>query len=237
MDAAALAALWATVAGPVGQLARLPPPAPPEAVFSEAAAGRVGRMSLPGKGVGAWGLLPVPRELAWLAMTDDRLADDVESLTEVRLRGAWTQPKLIYQRLDLPWPFADRHWVLDVANTTVLAQQTGVWERAWTQDGDALAAVREKTDVALFDAAETLPHNRGNWLLVPVDSGHTLAIYQVWTDLGGSIPPAAVEAWVRASLSDLYADLTVHAAAVRARYGPGCDAQIGPDGKTIACHG
>ncbi len=194
-------------------------------------------MALPGKGVGAWGVLPVPRELAWLAMTDDHLADDVESLTEVRIRGAWTQPKLIYQRLDLPWPFADRHWVLDVANTTVLAQRSGVWERAWTQDGHALAGVRERTDAPLFDAAETLPHNRGNWLLVPIDAESTLAIYQVWTDLGGSIPPAAVEAWVRASLNELYADLALHAAAVRARYGLGCDAQLGADGSTIACFG
>lgn len=235
MDAAALAALWATVAAPVGDLARFPPPTPPAAVFSEAAAGRVGRMSLAGQGVAAWGLLPVPRDLAWLAMTDDRLADAVASLTEVRLRGAWTEPKLIYQRLDLPWPFADRHWVLDVANTMELARRSGVWERAWMQDGGALAAVRDRTDAVLFDAAETLPHNRGNWLLLPVDSRHTLAVYQVWTDLGGSIPPAAVEAWVRASLTDLYADLTVHAAAVAARYRQGCATQRGADGQTIPC--
>lgn len=215
--------------------ARFAPPEPDRALLAQVAAGKVGRSTEGPSGVVAWGVIPAPRELVWLTMTDDHLSDAVQALTEVRLRGSWTSPKLIYQRLDLPWPFADRHWVLAVANNGALAEATGVWERAWTQDDSALPGVRSRTDPALFDAAATLPVNRGSWLLVPVDATRTLAVYQVWTELGGSIPTAAVTAWTRASLDGLYADLSAHTEAVRARYGPGCEVQRGADGAPIAC--
>lgn len=234
MDAAALSALWLAVAGPVARDARVPPPTPPAAVLAEVARGKVGRVALPEKGVAAWGILPASRELLWLSLTDDHLDDDVAELTEVILHGHWAAPKTMYQRIDLPWPFADRHYVLVSENNTKLAG-SGVWERAWQVDNTELAGARTKTDSAAFDASEALPMNRGAWLLVPIDADHTLGVYQAWTDLGGAIPAEAAQTWARASLDDLYASLMKHTVAVAARYGAGCAPQPAPDGVAIAC--
>lgn len=232
MDAAALASVWLGVAAPIAQDAKVPPPAPAPAVLAEVARGKVGRVSLPGKGLAAYGVLPISRALAWLTLTDDHLDDDVAELTEVLLDGRWTTPKVIYQRIDLPWPFADRHYVLVSENNPALAA-AGVWERAWHVDNTRLPGARPLTDAAAFDAATPLPDNRGSWLLVPIDPGHTLAVYQAWTDLGGAIPADAAQGWARASVDDLYASLLKHSAAVAARCAAGC-AATGPDGSALS---
>lgn len=235
MEAAGLLALWASVEGSVGRLAVVPPAAPSAAVAREVDAGGIGRAVAPAGGVAAWGVLPVNQPLLWLTLTDDRLSENVNALTERALEGSWASPKLLYQRIDLPWPFADRHWVLRLANNTRLAQAAGVWERSWTVDSAALARGRTDADAAVFDASTELTVNRGAWLLVPVDEGHTLAVYQAWTDLGGNIPAEAADTWARSSLSGLYAGLRKHAAVVRSRYGAGCRPQPGADGAPIAC--
>lgn len=235
MEAAALAALWATVAGPIQAHAKLPPPTPSAAVLAEVSRGKVGRMKLPEAGVAAFGVLPASRELLWLSLTDDHLQDDVAELEERVLRGHWASPKTMYERIDLPWPFADRHWILVSENNGALAKASGVWERAWHVDNSELAAARAHTDPATFDAAQALPLSRGDWLLVTIDAGTTLAVYQSWTDLGGAIPAEAAASWARASLDDLYSSLLTHSTSVKRRYGPGCEPQPGPDGAPIPC--
>lgn len=235
MDTAGLLALWTSVSANVSMMATVPPPAPTPALAAEVAAGRVARSPAASGGVAAWGILPVPQPLLWLALTDDRLSENVEALTERALEGSWASPKTLYQRLDLPWPFADRHWVLRCANNGPLARAAGVWERSWTVDAEALPRGRTEADAALFDASVALTVNRGAWLLVPVDAGSTLAVYQTWTEMGGGIPTEAADAWARSSVTGLYAGLRKHADAVRARYGPGCRRQPGADGALIPC--
>ena len=233
MDAVGLAALWTALAGPLSS-ARVPPPTLRANAFAELAAGRIVRNKLPGDGLAAFGVLPVSQALLWLTVTDDHLSDDVAELTEVRLHGAWSSPKTLYQRIDLPWPFADRHYVLRSENNAALAAH-GVWERAWHVDNTEIQAARALTDAALFDAAETLSVNRGDWLLVPVDAEHTLTVYQSWTDLGGAILPEATEAWSRATVEGLFRSVEKHSVDVEKRYGPGCAVQGGPDGVPIPC--
>lgn len=235
MDGAALAVVWASVSGGVGAHSVLPPAPPSSAVLAEAAAGKVGRVALDEAGVAAWGVLPVSQPLLWLTLTDDHLSDSVDALAETALEGRWSSPKLLYQRIDLPWPFADRHWVLRLANNTPLARASGVWERSWSVDEGSLSGARARTDAELFDSSTAVAVNRGAWLLVPVDGAHTLAVYQAWTDLGGNIPAEAAESWARSSLTGLYAGLTKHSRVVRARYGSGCEGQLGGDGVQIPC--
>jgi hypothetical protein len=235
VDAASLAALWAGLEAGVRRHAAFPPPPPTSSVLAAAAGGHVGRAALPGGGVVAWGVLPVPKTLVWLTLTDDHLADDVDALTEVALEGRWAQPKLLYQRIDLPWPFADRHWVLRLRNNGALAAETGAWERSWSVEPDALPGARARTDAARFDASEALTVNHGAWLLVSLDETHTLGIYQAATELGGNIPAEAADTWARSSLTGLYAGLETHARVVSARYGPGCSPQPGADGVPIPC--
>ena len=197
------------------------------------AEGRVA-VSTPAKGgVAAWGVLALSRELAWLALTDDHLSDAVSGLTEVVLRGHGSTPKLLYQRIDLPWPFLDRHWVLALGNNEPLARASGAWERSWRVENGEIQSARARTDPADFDGAQPVTVNHGSWLLVPADASHTLAVYQAATVLEGNIPAAAADSWTRASLDDLYAGIGRHAVAVATRYGAGCAKQPGADGALI----
>ena len=224
MSAAALAAAWAAVSAQVTELARVPPPALDARVWDDVAAGRVARRTRAGEPatVVGVGVLDVSREAAWLSLTDDRLSAEIESLTEVALEGAWAAPKLLYSRLDLPWPFADRHWVIALTNNTRLATASGVWERAWTVRPDALAQARGRTDPAAFDAAEAVAVNEGAWLLVPLDARRTLGVYQARATMGGGIPDGAVDAYTRSSLDGLFEGVERNAANVARRYGAGC---------------
>lgn len=236
MTGPTLAAAWAAVASIVATDARFPPTLD-DRLWAPVASGAVEQRTV--KAEPAWvmgvGVLPISREAAWLSLTDDHLSDDVEGLVEVALEGRWAAPKLLYQRLDLPWPFNDRHWVIGLANNAPLASRSAAWERSWSLRAEALPRARARTDAAAFDAAETVTVNEGSWLLVPVDPGHTLAVYQARATLGGAIPDGAVDAYTRSSMRGLFAGVTEHARAVHDRYGPGCTPQPGADGSPIPC--
>jgi hypothetical protein len=227
---AALRALWlAAAAGGT----RVPVPELAAADWDAVARGTVTSKIVDEGGmrrVVALGLLPVPRERAWLSITDDHLSEGVGGLTEVVLEGAWAGEKALYQRLDLPWPFADRHWVIRLHNRAA----GGLWERAWDTENTLLPTARSRTDAVAFEAAEPVADNRGSWLLALAGDA-TLAVYQARADLGGNVPSAAVDAYTRSSVSGLYASVTTNAGRVVARYGPGCAPQPGADGAPIPC--
>lgn len=237
MTAAALTAAWLAVSSNVRSLANYPPPPLDERVWEEAAAGRVARRTVAGDPatVIGIGILDITREEAWLSLTDDRLSAEVESLTEVALSGTWASQKRLYGRLDLPWPFLDRHWVIDLKNNAALARASGAWERSWTVANSALPQARDRTDAAAFDAAELVPVNDGAWLLIPLDDVSTLGIYQARVSMGGSIPSGAVDTYTRSSLDGLFSGVERNAANVRSRYTSGCAAQPGADGRPIPC--
>lgn len=237
MNAAALAAAWAAVSASVSAHANFPPKALDAKVWEEVAAGRIAKRTTAGEPalVLGVGVLDVSREEAWLSLTDDHLSDEIESLTEVALRGSWASPKHLYQRLDLPWPLTDRHWVIALTNNAALASAAPVWERAWALRPDELAAARARTDGERFDAATTVDVNEGGWLLLPLPDGDTLAIYQARATLGGAIPDGAVDGYTRSSMDELFTGVERNVARVRARYGPGCTRQPAPDGAPIPC--
>jgi hypothetical protein len=237
VTAAGLAAAWAVVAPLVTKLAVFPPAGLDDHVWDEVAAGRIAKRGTEGDTalVLGVGVLHVPRDTAWLSLTDDHLSDEIDSLTEVALQGAWAAPKVLYQRLDLPWPFADRHWVIALANNSHLAAVSPVWERSWTLRPGGLAEARAHTDAARFDAAVAVSVNQGGWLLLPLSDGTTLGVYQARASLGGAIPDGAVDGYTRSSMDGLFAGVERNAARVRKRYGPGCSPQPGADGTAIPC--
>lgn len=234
LDAATLLTLWTGLEPAMVEHARFPPRGLDSSVWSTVAAGKVARPKV-ANGARGVGLLACSRAEAWLAVTDDHPVDVVAGLTQVAVRGAWATEKLLYQRLDLPWPFIDRHWVLHSVNNHALAQAAGVWERAWDSDPTALGGARALTDAAAFDAALPVPVNRGSWLLVTVDATHTLGVYTAEADLGGGVPASAAEAYTAATLDDLFRSTLADAIDLRHRYGPGCTAQPGGDGVVIPC--
>ena len=209
------------------------PPGALRVSWDAVAAGKVARVRQ-SAGVMGVGLLPCTLAEAWLAVTDDHPIDAVSGLTQIPLQGAWASEKWLYQLLDLPWPIADRHWVLHSTNNATLAAH-GAWERAWTLAADWLPKARAPVGAERWDAAVMTPVNQGSWLLVSVDANNTLGVYQARADLGGGVPEDAAEAYSAATLTDLFRATGRNAASMRTRYTTGCTPQPAPDGARIPC--
>ncbi len=234
MTAADLATAWSKVERAVAEHARFPPGALDSSVWSTVAGGKIAH-SQSDEGVRGVGVIPARREAVWLAVTDDHPVDVVSGLAQVAWNGDWAFDKLLYQRLDLPWPFQDRHWVIRSETNLALAG-SGVWERAWTNAPEELGTARTLTDPAAFDGALGVPVNRGSWMLLALSTTDTLAIYQARVQLGGQLPAGAADQYAAVSLPDFYSATLNDARSMSRRYISNC---IEPDGEghTIGCLG
>ncbi|MSP56732.1 MAG: hypothetical protein EXR69_14195 [Myxococcales bacterium] len=187
------------------------------------------------EGVRGIGVIAESRVAIWLAITDDHPVDVVSGLTQVAWAGSWTGDKLLYQRLDLPWPFADRQWVARTETNSAMGG-SGVWERAWANAPERLPEARSKTDVSAFDGAISIPVNRGSWILLDLTHGETLAIYQAQVRLGGELPAGAADQYAESGLPDFYRGTLKNAKSMHDRYVSSC-VQTGGDGQVIPCFG
>lgn len=231
-----LATVWAQVERAVEETARFPPGA--LSFVDWAAVERGERAVSRGSTTVAVGLVRASRDATWLAVTHDTPAARLRGLVERPLLGRWgASPKRLYQRIDLPWPVQDRHWVIESrTNLALAARAPSAWERAWTTVPTALPATRDsEPDPAAWDAATGVPRNDGAWLLVDAGPHRTLAVYRVAVDLGGVVPPAAVAGWTASTLGEVYATLEADAQALAARGEAGCVTQPGGDGVPIPC--
>ena len=178
----------------------------------------------------AWGVAwsTEPREALWIAILDDTHDTIVEGLREQQLPGTTPDRKLLFQHLDLPWPFEDRQWVLEIVNNPTIYTASGgdIWERVWTLAPESLA-----TDPAP-DAIWT-PENDGGWLLMEA-AGGTLMVYQVRGDIGGAIPDDLVTRYALSTLDDMLDHVMDRAAIIPAHYDAAHFAMRRPDGTDIA---
>lgn len=233
MDAELLQRVWSENEPAVEELAQFPPRGLDASVWSQVAAGKVARPKVDTGAMGV-GVLAVSRAEAWLAVTDDHPIDAVKGLTQVALQGAWATEKWLYQRIDLPWPLQDRHWVLHSTNNLALARASAAWERAWDSAPDWLPRAEPLAGSGYAEAV-TVPVNRGSWLLVALDDTHTLGVYRAQADLGGAVPEGAAEAYTASTLDELFRSTERNARSMRSRYGPGCTPQPGGDGQPLPC--
>ena len=77
-------------------------------------------------------LSTVPAQQLWLSCQDAHFAQQ-SSTTEERIRLNPDNSADWYGFLDLPWPLADRHWLVNVSNNTTMSQATNdrAWEHPW----------------------------------------------------------------------------------------------------------
>ncbi|MED5373189.1 MAG: hypothetical protein VX899_19380 [Myxococcota bacterium] len=152
------------------------------------------RLEQTGEVDGAMGVafMPLDTEAVWIGGLDDKHAQLAAGLTEVWLPGTNQERKILYQHLDVPAPFADRHWVVHIRNNQALfgASEGRMWERYWELDPrpleECLAELPEEP-VWLDGETLTTPVNRGSWSVLPV-SGGVVVLYEVHTDIGGPVP-------------------------------------------------
>ncbi|MDP6931860.1 MAG: hypothetical protein QGG40_03050 [Myxococcota bacterium] len=186
-------------------------------------------------------LVPIERRRLWVAAQDLHYLQD-ERLTEYFL--GWLPPagKRWYGLIDLPRPFSDRHWVVDVHDNHALANSTGnqSWEHHWagTENPQALSLSLARTgelglDLDTYEDAVWMGSNRGAWLAIALDENHTVLGYHAQIELAGWVPPAGYLAWVRAGLDDLLLGVVERSAQVDSHYTQGHDPIVGANGETL----
>jgi len=198
--------------------------------FRRVAEGKIAKRRLiqegPDRAIGV-GWTPHTRDAVWIAIIDEVHNTMVNSLYEQRLGTSTDGAKRLYQRLDLPWPFTDRQWVISISNNTALAKASAntLWERYWTLS-DPIQG--EPADPGSL----WIPTLDGAWIAIPIGGG-TLLVYQVRTTIGGAIPDELVTRWAMATLDEMLENVFTRAAEIPKHYDREHERIMGGDGKVI----
>lgn len=191
-------------------------------------------------------LTPAGRDQMWVSCQDTHFVQSA-AIQEARL-GSVSGHTLWYGFLDLPRPFSDRHWVVEVWNNEALAGATEnrAWEHAWrlvpggvANAKDAVAAGKvKKTTVDMWEDAIETPINDGAWLAVALPDGRTLFGYHAATHVGGAIPENLMLQYVKATLDTTLRDIEKRArTGIASHYGVGHKGVEGGNGVAVAPFG
>lgn len=109
----------------------------------------------------------------------------------------------VYQRLDLPFPVVDRHYIIDITQD-LRAASTGVIDVAWSLDA-------QRSESLPYSGAVVPRVFSGSWHLTsPEGSTRCDAVYTVHVDPGGAVPD-----WLVLSLTERYVIRVVGAVSKR----------------------
>ncbi len=171
---------------------------------------------------------PSKRDPLWVSIQDENHWVIVDGYVDEDLPGSTFHDRTLYQRIGLPWPFADRQWVIDVkSNRTLLTVSSDtIWERAWSLSTRRGATV-EEPDAVWID------RNDGAWVLADAEGG-TLLVYHVRATVGGNIPDEAATQWSLMTVSSMIEDVNSRATSEVPTHYNGNHALIErPDGSQI----
>lgn len=187
-------------------------------------------------------VIDIAKEQLWFAARDIHYTA-VDGLTEVNVGTDDDGHDLWYQHIDVPRPFADRHWVIDVWDNHALAEGTHgrSWEHPWelTPSGEDMAftlirqGVIPGIDEHRAEKAVYTPVNRGAWLAISLPGGRTLFGYHVITVLGGGIPDRLVVEYSAMTLGKLFKGTVERVPDALVHYDPHHEPMIGGDGNPI----
>lgn len=190
-------------------LASVPAPAPPTAAeLKRLAAGEVLVSSrevqprAPREQIGR-GVIDFPPERVYKAVTDYANYDEFMPFV-IQADVMKTLPDgaaLSSQRLRLPRPFGERHYVLRVASRVETGRAGG---RTW------------RTEWAYVPGSGDIAGQRGSWTLTQLAPGRTLATFRLFSDPGGAVPGWLYERAVAGTLPYIFQGLRLHAR--RSRY-------------------
>lgn len=148
-----------------------------------------------------------------------------------------------YQRLWLPWPFAHRHWVIDVQDSTALAKVTQdiAWEHYWTlaPEGPTLAkaliAAGKVEGVSVRDGEGFVytPENRGAYFAIALADGRTLWGFHAATVVGGNISDRMVTNFTMMQLRGIFQDVIERGLKAKTHYILGHEQVVGGNGEPI----
>ncbi len=194
----------------------------------------------------AFRLVGAPRQEAWLSALDGHFPLN-DALTEVRLEEKGRGASTWYQFMDLPWPVANRHWIIHLAKSVDVCEATGgrSWEQTWRLEpmGEALAREYDrqgrlkpmKSDNVR--GARYLDANDGAWAMFALRDDLSLVAYNLTIVLGGWIPEGLAARFAQRALEDLLDRVAANTAKVPGHYVAGHDPIHAGDGTAIPFYG
>jgi hypothetical protein len=190
----------------------------------------------------AFRLVQAPRQLVWLSTLDEHFSLN-DRITEVRITEDSGGGATWYQFMDLPWPVANRHWIIRLEKGVDVAAKTSgrAWEQSWH-----LVANGESTAVALAESGKTnglsvghvrgaryLDANDGAWALFALRDDLTLIAYNLTITLGGLIPEGMAAHFAMSALEELLDRIAVNTKLVPTHYVDGHGPIYAGDGTPI----
>lgn len=183
----------------------------------------------PGEPIGAVAMVvsPLSKEELWIASADDD-TEAAPEVTSVHLPTTGDEMFRWYGLIDVPKPFADRHFLIHTSVNRPLAEGTGgrMWGRHWDDVPGGYDIMASKVAAGTapgvtperFDDAVWVPVNQGAWFFLELPDGRTLFGYQATASFGGNVPDGLVNKVIYWGLGRLMDDLLKDAAAVRSHY-------------------
>ncbi|MBO86620.1 MAG: hypothetical protein CL927_14790 [Deltaproteobacteria bacterium] len=187
----------------------------------------------PGAPVGAMGMIITGQGQAemWLSSADGLHMSGGSregKLTSHHLPKKGDEMFRWYGFIDLPAPFADRHFLIrTTVNPRAAAETDGqVWERTWRLEPDGMSTVRPLVEAGAikglsperFEAAIYVPGNMGGWVSIRLPDGRTLFSYHASSSVGGDIPDKLINRMVMLNLGKLVTDVETFAKTMRGHY-------------------
>ena len=190
-------------------------------------------------------LTDASRDAMWASCQDIHFIQN-SSVHELRLSLSPPDKALWYGLIDLPRPFSDRHWVVDVWNNHSLAAATEdrAWEHPWSLHAGGVAKAKAKveagkvpnTTLKMWEDAIETPTNLGAWVAIELPDGGSLFVYHAATRVAGNVPEGLMLQFVRSTLDATLKSIEARAKTkVPSHYKAGhSHTVIGGDGQPLA---
>jgi hypothetical protein len=222
-----LALRWEAHAAAVARLSEVPVPLGPDDLAELAQGQPVARRFDTAAGAYATGAvwIEAPIEAVWIAINDG--PHDPPSRVSLTRLPAQMPMRRAYMLLDLPFPLADRQWVVDVRTNTALHAATGgaIWQRQWDLGDPALAPSPDPKAIWIDE-------NRGSWTLLGTEQG-TLVLFSVRSVMGGAVPASIAQSWAVSTLKSAMGKLAERSLSIPAHYTPEHERALTPSGEEI----
>ena len=146
-----------------------------------------------------------------------------------------------YEWIDIPFPFSDRHFVLDVWDNHELAKSSDnqVWEHPWEiaegilpqTKGPAERGEIEGVSAQVYRKSVEVDINNGAWVAIALGPNETLLAFHAQSVVGGAIPDKLIADFVMMSMGKIFRDLVARAETCEDWFKPG--KLIAPGGEVV----
>ncbi len=183
------------------------------------------------------------RDAMWVACQDLHFVQN-SSVHEHRLSLSPPDKSRWYGLVDLPRPFSDRHYVVDVWNNHAMDAATNgrAWEHPWSLVPGGVNAAKAtveagkvpKTTVDMWEDAIETPTNMGAWVAIALPDGTSVFGYHAATRVGGNIPEGMMLQYVKTTLDSTLRGIESRAQkTIPEHYGENHAPVIGGDGEGV----